>query len=137
MDQVVDLGGDLVQVVVGTRVEHQALGLVGAGVDALGTGWGQDLVRRAVNQQDRNVVREPGDGIGAVALGGEGDDGSGQWRGRTGLDDDGAAEGVAGEGDSLDALALQVGKAGEEVEDALPQHRGLAVENLERGDVLC
>lgn len=136
MNEIVNLGSNLVQVVVGAGVEHQAFGLAGAGMDPFRAGWREDLVGRAVDQQDRSGVREPSDGISTGALSRERDNGPSQRRGRAGLDDDGAAEGVAGQGDALNPLPLQVGQAGEDIKDALAQYRGPAVEDLERGDAL-
>lgn len=108
-----------VQAMPGAVIENQALGLVSEPVDVLGVRGRKHLVIGAMDQENRGLRRETRDDTGAKALGRQGHDAADGMRGG-GLNDHGPAEGVADQHEGIDALAVEIGDARENVKRQLP-----------------
>jgi len=123
------------QSMLGPRIAHQLLGLIGPLVNLSGTARGEAGVREAVDEQ-QGPRRDRDGALGPVGLGGErdyGDDLVGE--GACG-DDHRAAEGVAHEDDARAAAALQELEPGPHVQHGLDVHAWVAVVEAQRGETL-
>src|SRR6266571_7678208 len=133
--QVMQLPLTLPQSMLGPRIEHQLLGLVGPLVNLSSTARGESGVRQAVDDQ-QGPRRDIDGALGPVGLGGERDDGDDLVGEGACSDDHRAAEGVSHEDDARTSSALQELQPGSHVQHGLDVHAWVAVVEAQRGETL-
>ena len=123
------------QSMLGPRIEHQLLGLIGLLVNLSSTARGEAGVRQAVDEQ-QGPRRDIDSALGPVGLGGERDHGDDLVGEGAGGNDHRAAEGVPHEDDARAAAALQERQPGPHVQHGLDVHAWVAVVEAQRGETL-